>query len=131
MSQDTGLIQRGFFILALMCVLMVVVLSILFQRSVSTPPPSGERPEFMAALLVRSDTAFPAAVSWPGLYQIGEAFPSASGWQIRYNAAAALARRGSSQVPWSVLLEMLDENRQLHNFRDQRQDGQVIADEGA
>src|SRR2546423_12206021 len=104
MSADTGFVKRGLFLLALMCGLVVVVLSILIQRSASTLPPFGERPELLGALLVRSDTAFPSAVCWPSVYQIGEAFPSAAGWLIRYNAAGALARRGSSHVPWNILL---------------------------
>src|SRR5205085_11327222 len=88
-------------------------------------------PELLSASLVRTGTAFPGAVAWLDIYKIGEAFPSAEGWKIRYNAAGALARRGSAQVPWEILVEMLDENRQLRNFRVELQDGKVAADEAA
>jgi hypothetical protein len=131
MSQDAGLIKRGLFLLALLSALATVLLVILFQRPASTLPAPTPRPELLAASLVRSGTAFPDAIAWPQIYQIGEAFPSPAGWNVRYNAAGALARRGSSQVPWEILLEMLDEDRQMHNFRVQLQDGKRVPDEGA
>jgi hypothetical protein len=131
MSQDSGLIKRGFFLLALMSALVVVVLLIIFQRAAPTLPASEQRPELLSACLVRSGAAFPGAVAWLDMYRIGEAFPSAEGWMIRYNAAGTLARRGSAAVPWDILLEMLDENRQLRNFRVQLQDGHMVPDEGA
>ena len=34
-------------------------------------------------------------------------------------------------VPWPVLLEMLDEDRQMHNFREQLPDGRLVPDETA
>jgi hypothetical protein len=47
--------------------------------------------------------------------------PSRDGWAVRYNATLALARRGSDRVKdghvWENLLEMLDEEQQLRNFR--------------
>jgi hypothetical protein len=131
MSQDTGLVKRGFVLLAAMSVLVIVVLIIIFQRTVPAMPLSGERPELLSACLIRTGTAFPVAVAWLDIYKIGEAFPSAEGWKIRYNAAGALARRGSADTPWEILLEMLDENRQLRNFRVELQDGKVAADEAA
>ena len=41
--------------------------------------------------------------------------PSTPGWEVRYNAATTLARRGSAAVPWALLREMLDE---VANFYD-------------
>jgi hypothetical protein len=131
MPQDTGLVKRGFLLLAAISALVIVVLLIIFQRAVPTATPSVERPELLTTGLVRTGVTFPGAVAWRDIYKIGEAFPSAAGWKIRYNAAGALARRGSADVPWDTLLEMLDEQRQLRNFRVQLQDGQVAADEAA
>ncbi len=130
-EQDSGLIKRGFFLLGLMAALVAVVLVILFQRPGATAPTTTQRPELTATSIVQLDTVFPASISWPTIAQLGETFPSAEGWRIRYNAAAALARRGSDQVPWPILLEMLDEDRQMRNFRVQLQDGSAVPDEAA
>jgi hypothetical protein len=130
-EQDRGLIKRGFFLLALIAALVVVVLFILFQRPGRAMPAVAQRPELLAASLVRSDATFPSSVSWSTIAQLGEAFPSAEGWKIRYNAAAALARRGSDQVPWLTLIEMLDEDRQMRNFRVQLESGSAVPDEAA
>jgi hypothetical protein len=61
---------------------------------------------------------------------------SAAGWEVRYNAVLALARRGSPHVKdpevWDMLLEMLDEDQQLRNFRTKTDDGrEVVDDNGA
>jgi hypothetical protein len=69
----------------------------------------------------------------------GSAVPSgpksSPGWEVRYNAALALARRGSDKVKdpavWDTLLEMLDEQQQLNNFRAQLRDGREVPDESA
>ena len=42
---------------------------------------------------------------------------SLDGWEIRYNATVALARRGSPHVRLEILREMLDEGRQRRNRR--------------
>ncbi len=46
---------------------------------------------------------------------------SPPGWEVRYNAAIALARRGSPTVLEDAvkesILEMLDEDQQMRNFR--------------
>jgi hypothetical protein len=131
MSQDGGLVKRGLLLLALVSALAIVVLVIIFQRAGPAFPVPVQRPELLSACLIRSDTAFPGAVAWLDIYRIGEAFPSAEGWKIRYNAAGALARRGSADMPWDVVLEMLDEDRQLRNFRVQLQDGTLVPDEAA
>src|SRR5579863_1101583 len=131
MAQDTGLVKRGMFLLVLMSGLVTVLLTILFQRSETALPTAAPRPELLAASLVQTDAAFPANVAWLGIQQIADAFPSGPGWRIRYNAATTLARRGSPNVPWPVLVEMLDEDRQMHNFRELRADGSAVPDEAA
>jgi hypothetical protein len=57
--------------------------------------------------------------------------PSSPGWEIRYNAAQALARHGSAEVPLDVLAEMLDEQKQLKNFRAVGKNGRDVPDEAA
>jgi hypothetical protein len=42
---------------------------------------------------------------------------SGPGWEVRYNATLALARRGSTQTPLATLAEMLDEDQQRRNAR--------------
>ncbi len=57
-------------------------------------------------------------------------FTKTPGLRIRYNAAVALARRGSGRAPVEMLREMLDESEQLdqHRIRYQK-DGHEAADE--
>ncbi len=59
--------------------------------------------------------------------------PSAPGWEVRYNAMVALARRGSDKIKeehvWENLLEMLDEEQQMRNFRRTAKDGAPASDE--
>jgi hypothetical protein len=54
---------------------------------------------------------------------------------VRYNAALALAHRGSAAikepVPWESLLEMLDEQQQMRNFTTRLSDGREVPDETA
>jgi len=55
---------------------------------------------------------------------------------VRYNAALALAWRGSPKikedpVAWDLLLEMLDEEKQLQNYRIKQPDGREIGNEAA
>jgi hypothetical protein len=60
---------------------------------------------------------------------------SPAGWEIRYNAALALAHRGSEgildPVAWESLVEMLDEDQQLRNFTMRQSDGRELPDETA
>jgi hypothetical protein len=60
---------------------------------------------------------------------------SPAGWDVRYDAAQALARRGSPQVKdpavWESLLEMLDEGQQLRNFTQTRGGREVCDDTAA
>src|SRR5260370_18760445 len=58
---------------------------------------------------------------------------SPPGWEVRYNATIALARRGSERVKdeqvWENLQEMLDEEQQLRNSRRKLKDGAEVPDE--
>jgi hypothetical protein len=57
-------------------------------------------------------------------------FTKTPGLRIRYNAAIALARRGSSKTPIDLLGQMLDESEQLDQNRlRSRKDGHESADE--
>ena len=59
--------------------------------------------------------------------------PSKAGWEVRYNATVALARRGSDKIKdeqvWENLLEMLDEEQQLRNFHRELKDKSEVPDE--
>jgi hypothetical protein len=60
---------------------------------------------------------------------------STPGWEVRYNAIIALARRGSEQIKddraWETLQEMLDEEQQLRNFKHELPDKREVSDPGA
>lgn len=60
---------------------------------------------------------------------------SPRGWDVRYNAALALARRGSPKIQdpiaWESLTEMLNEEQQMRNFTVTRKDGRDAPDETA
>ena len=60
---------------------------------------------------------------------------SPAGWEVRYNATVALARRGSDKVKdegvWDNLTEMLDEGQQLRNFRREAADGKEVSEAGS
>ncbi|MSQ96687.1 MAG: hypothetical protein EXR98_19335 [Gemmataceae bacterium] len=105
-QEDKGLVLRGLLLLAGIGVLVAIVLGILFMR---TPPVQ------------------PLLVGDPG----ADAPPSSSGSDIRYNAAATLARRGSASVPWPLIREMLDEKVQMSNHRVRLADGRHVYDEAA
>lgn len=97
MARDGLLSKVG---LALGCLAAVVLIFVValgwFERSKRTPtPPSSQ------------------------------AARSPAGWEIRYNATLALARRGSNLVKsrLDVLAEMLDEEQQRQNFRTTGKDG--------
>jgi hypothetical protein len=72
---------------------------------------------------------FPATVDWRLLAHLGKQLPSAPGWEVRYNAAVTLARRGSPKTPWPVLHDMLDEDQQLRNYRVTLKNGQMISNQ--
>ena len=57
-------------------------------------------------------------------------FAKSPGSRIRYNAAVALARRGSARTPIDLLREMFDESEQLDQHRIRyKKDGREAADE--
>src|SRR5688572_24308767 len=112
-QEDRGLVIRGMLLFTGIGVLVLVVLAILFWRP--QPPPAKHEmpPEFYIAAAAIPEGTFPAGISWVSLYHMAETLPSDPGYDIRYNAAATLARRGSSDVPWDLIREMLDEKQQL------------------
>lgn len=124
-SPDRGLAQRGLLLLAGMAALAVVVLYIALRK-----PESSTQVQDKGSLvlpLVVPAAGFPATTEWATLVHIGRDLPSAPGWEIRYNAAAALARRGSRKTPWPIIREMLDPDRQLRNFRVKLKSGREAA----
>ena len=126
-QQDTGLVRRGLLLLGGMTALAVVVLLIVLRGPDSSRKDRPHREPLLAPVCV-TIAPFPAAPGWPWLVRLGEQLPSARGWEIRYNAAAALARRGSPKTPWPLIREMLDEQRQLRNFVT-LQSGQLVPHE--
>lgn len=103
-QEDKGLVIRGLLLLGLIGGLVAFVLTILFWR----PEPT-------------------VAVD----HRLDKMTPSAPGWEVRYNAATTLARRGSDAVPWELLREMLDEKQQMRNNMFRQPDGQYVVDEAA
>lgn len=128
---DSGLMRRGLLLLAAMTALAGVVLFIALRRPAQDIPVERPHPEWLAVLGAMPQMAFPANVAWASLPPLATALPSAPGWEIRYNAALALARRGSAQLPLGLMREMLDEEQQMRNFRAVLADGRQVADETA
>jgi hypothetical protein len=133
MAQDKALVQRGLIMLGFMAALALLVVFVLLRRPTTPPPPSStEHPELVTLAVVPNGTAgFPGRVNWAALAKLSETLPSSPGWKIRYNATIALARRGSPDVPFNTVCEMLDEQRQMCNFRAKLANGQEVADESA
>jgi hypothetical protein len=131
MQQDSGLWKRGLLLLALMAALAGLVLFTILRQPGQDEPADAVRVE-PAVLVVGSPAAgLSGAFSWAGIYQVGDMLPSSKGWEVRYNATLALARRGSSRVPLDILREMLDEQKQMRNFRTTLKDGRDVADGAA
>jgi len=126
-QQDAGLVRRGLLLLGLMTALAVVVVMIIVQRP--TPPDfsTGEATPFV--LPVAAPVGFPGALPWAGIAVLGDHLPSEPGWEIRYNAALALARRGSPHTPWITIREMLDVERQRRNFPGKLSAGKIRSDD--
>jgi len=101
-SDENGFVKRGFFLLGTMAALVGVVLSIIFYKPVQMLPLETRKLPERA---------------------------SEDGWKIRYNATIALLRRGSDDVPWRTVREMLDEPQQLKNCEFDHPDGKKIPDE--
>jgi hypothetical protein len=128
---DSGLRRRGLLLLVAMTALAGVVLFIVLRRPAQETPAERPHPEWLAVLAASPQSPFPANVAWTALPPLATALPSAAGWEIRYNAALALARRGSAQLPLGLMREMLDEQQQMRNFRAVLADGHQVADETA
>lgn len=126
---DRGLVQRGLVLLGLLAALAVVVVMIIVQRPSAPDRSSASEP--LVLPVISGASGFPAAVPWHDLAALGEQLPSPTGWEIRYNAALALARRGSKHTPWPTIREMLDPERQRHNFRARVAGATILADEEA
>jgi hypothetical protein len=126
-QQDTGLVQRGLLLLGGMTALVVVVLLIALRRPETSTTPASAANNVVLPTFVPA-APFPATPSWALLVKLADHLPSAPGWEIRYNAALALARRGSPDTPWPTVLEMLDEDRQRRNFQVTLKNGQIVAD---
>jgi hypothetical protein len=131
-QEDKGLVLRGLALLAVVGCIVAFVLTALFRRN--EPPAAAKQtpPEHYVPLAIAPSLApFPSSVSWAAVVQLGETLPSAPGFDVRYNAALTLARRGSFVTPWPLLGEMLNEKLQLRNSRVTQPDGQDIYDEFA
>jgi len=105
------------------------------KKSDMNPNPSETKRRWIALALVVGALAVALVVwlRWPNQNSPVEPSvdvkPSSKGWQIRYNATVALLVRGSQHIPIKEVLEMLDENQQLRNFRVKQENGQEVADE--
>jgi hypothetical protein len=126
---ESGLAKRGLLLLGLMLAIVSVVGFVLFRPTSNPPPESDSHPELIAAALASLGACDPDQINWGALATLSQTLPSASGWQVRYNATLTLARRGSPKLPLAVLSEMLDEDRQMRNFRARLADGKDIPDE--
>jgi hypothetical protein len=127
---DAGLVKRGFMLLGVMTLLGATVLFILYQGPrAAVGKPAGA--EDYAWLVAVPGSGFPGNLSWGAVYGLLEHTPSAPGWEIRQNAAATLARRGSDQVSWMTFREMLDLRRMTANCREQAQDGKETPEASA
>jgi hypothetical protein len=116
---DTGLVKRGFVLLAVMVLIVSVVTLILLQGRRPSATVTAARAEDYAWIVAAPTATFPANISWGVLREVALQVPSPAGWEIRHNAAATLARRGSDHVPWPVFREMLDLQRTTVNLREQ------------
>src|SRR5882724_7895695 len=119
---DTGLVKRVFVLLAVMVLIVSVVVMILLQGRRPPATVTTARAEDYAWIVAAPTATFPANVSWGALREVAEHVPSPAGWEIRHNATATLARRGSDHVPWPVFREMLDLQRTAVNLREQLKD---------
>jgi hypothetical protein len=121
---DAGLVKRGFILLGLIALLVMTVLFILFQGSRPKPAAPSTRAMNQTWSVAVPTAGFPASVSWAAVHDLAHYLPSPVGWEIRHNAAATLARRGSDQVPWEQFREMLDVERMTVKAREQLREDQ-------
>ena len=120
--------QRGLLLLGGMTALVIVVLLIVLRNPDSPSKSTAARSDVVIPVVV-APAPFPATVNWPMFVQLRDQLPSDPGWEVRYNAAVTLARRGSAKTPWPVVLDMLDEDRQLRNYRVTLKNGQVVSNQ--
>jgi hypothetical protein len=133
---DSGLWKRGLLLLALVGVIAAVALFVALRRpGVPADDNAALCPELLTQMFCTPAATpvapFPASVNWGVLYQVGQNSPSAKGWEIRYNATLALARKGAANLPFDTLAEMLDEHQQLLNFSICDKKGNLVPDETA
>jgi hypothetical protein len=131
-GKDTGsgLAQRGLLLLALMAAVAVAVWVMIWRGTRQELPTEIQRPEVAAALVAAPGPGL-SGFPWGAMAQVVQTLPSARGWEVRYNATLTLARRGLPSLPLGTLAEMLDEDRQMKNFRARLQDGRDVPDEAA
>jgi hypothetical protein len=134
--KDSGLWKRGILLLALVGVIATVALVVALRRPSSAVTENAPVcPEFLTPMLcvpAAAGTApFPAAYNWGVLQQVAQNSPSPKGWEIRYNATLALARKGSPNLPFDIAAEMLDEKQQMLNFSMCLKNGKMAVDEAA
>ena len=129
MARDSSLIYRGLLLLGMMLVLVTLVLFVVFRRGENPPIQERRQPALIAAALPVPNLAFPAAINWGALGTLSDALPDSPGWGVRYNAAIALARIGSHQMPFDVLRQMLDEDLQMRTWVVLTEDGKIITEE--
>jgi hypothetical protein len=131
-DEGSGLVRRGLVLVAGIGVLVVVVLSILLNRPGGGAAPKETVPsEGLGLLGSVGAVSFPGSLDWPALAVMPKVLPSGPGWEIRYNATLALARRGSPHLPLDNVREMLDESQQMRNFRAPLDKGGSVPDEAA
>jgi hypothetical protein len=117
MQQESGLWKRGLVLFGLLGGLAAVVLYTILHQPEAEAPVAPGKPEPLVLAVGAPSAGLVGTLPWGALLEVGEMLPSPPGWEIRYNATLALARRGSLAVRLDVLREMLDEHRQLQNFR--------------
>jgi hypothetical protein len=132
-DEDRGLVYRGLFLVAGIGLLVVTVLAIILWRPQTSEikGPAVPPEQRIPLVAVPSIGDYPANVPWLALADLSENLPSGPGWEIRYNAAATLARRGDDEVPWHRIREMLDEKQQMRNNLVRHPDGHAVYDEAA
>ncbi len=121
---DAGLVKRGLVLLIVMLLIVGSVVFIIFQGrqpAAANAPAAAEDFAWSVAVPV---AAYPSSISWGALQRLSEHMPSPAGWEVRQNAWATLARRGSDHVPWRQFGEMLDLGRATANVREQLKDTQ-------
>jgi hypothetical protein len=135
---DSGLWKRGIALLVAVGVITGIALYVALWRPGSAPVTESDQPVcpelltytayFPAAATV---APFPAALNWGVMQEMVRSAPSAPGWQVRYMATLTLARKGEVDLPYGTLVEMLDEQQQIHNAAVCTRNGRIDFDETA